>query len=84
MTTHVLADDQLEFCCNGVREGDAWFAYENQVLDSSALGTVQYLLVGPTRTHKTPPPQLGDGKHGLGWKWRLLGKVDLTTGKVKP
>lgn len=62
---------------------DAWFAYENQALDSSSRGEVQYLLVGKERTHKVPPPHMPDTAHGVGWKWQQLGQVNLETGLVE-
>ena len=61
---------------------DVWYAYENQAMDSSTRGEMQFLLVGPDRTHKTPPPHMPDTNMGPGWKWRLIGSVSLETGKV--
>ncbi len=58
-------------------EGDQWAVYQNEALDSSNRGHVVCLLVGPTRTHQTPPPHLPDGAHGPGWKYTYQGPLDL-------
>lgn len=82
--THQVEAEQLELLRRRVQyPDDRWFAYENQALDSSNRGEVQYLLVGKERTHKVPPAHMPDTSRGLGWKWQSLGEVDLETGCVK-
>lgn len=57
-------------------EGDQWAVYQNMALDSANRGHVICLLVGPTRTHQTPPSHLPDGAHGPGWKYVYQGPLD--------
>lgn len=83
--THKVEADQLELLRSRVRyHDDIWFGYENQVMDSSTRGELQFLLVGTARTHKTPPNCMPDTSMGTGWKWRLIGSVNLRTGAVTP
>lgn len=63
--------------------GGSWAAYENQAMDSGLHGHLQFLQVGPGRTHETAPEQLPDGPYGPGWKYRYVGTVDLVTGAVQ-
>jgi len=60
-----------------------WAAYQNQALDSASCGHVQFLAIGPQNTFKEPPEQLPDTKHGMGWKYRFVGWVNLETGSVE-
>lgn len=65
------------------KRGGTWAAYMNQELfmchDSTDGQCLQY---GPGRTHETPPPHLHDGPWGSGWKYRLIGLVDLEKGVI--
>ena len=70
--------DQMKY------SGGDWYAYQNQVMDSCGLGHIIYLKCGEGCTHKTPPKNAPDGNYGLGWKYRLIGKVELETGVVQP
>lgn len=60
-----------------------WAAYQNVALDSANLGHIQFLAIGPDNTFKEPPKQAPDTQHGLGWKYRFIGWVDLETGEVR-
>jgi hypothetical protein len=63
------------------RGGD-WWAFQNQVLDSAGLGHLQFLQCGPGRTHPEPPARMPDTQHAIGWKYLLVGKVNLETGEI--
>jgi len=54
-----------------------WAVYKNQALDSASAGHQQYLAIGPGNTYQEPPEQMPDGPHGLGWKYRFIGWVEL-------
>jgi len=60
-----------------------WAAYQNLALDSYNCGHLQFLAVGPSNTFKEKPAQYPDTEHGLGWRYRFVGWVDLETGEVK-
>ena len=62
-------------------EDTRWAAYQNQAMDSSSLGHLQFLAVGPKNTFKEPPKQCPDTRY-VGWKYRFTGWVDLETGEV--
>lgn len=65
-------------------EGGTWYAYQNRALDSASLGHLQFLKVGPTCTYKEPPARMPDTQAGLGWRYILVGMVDLESGDIKP
>jgi hypothetical protein len=62
--------------------GGEWYAYQNHVMDGATLGELQFLQVGPDRTYKTPPQRMPDTQHGIGWRFSLVGKVDLESGQI--
>jgi hypothetical protein len=62
--------------------GGTWAAYQNQAMDSADFGHLQFLKYGPGCTHESAPFRFPDTAHGLGWKYRLIGNVDLTTGEI--
>ena len=65
------------------RGGD-WAAYQNQDLSHPDVGRLAFLQHGPWNTFKEPPKQYPDTHHvGLGWRYRLIGTVDLESGEVK-
>ena len=63
------------------RGGD-WLAYQNHAMDSAGLGDLQFLQCGEGRTYQTPPARMPDTAHAIGWKYLLVGKVDLAAGKI--
>ena len=64
--------------------GGSWAAYENQALDSTNAGHLQFLKVGEGCTFKDPPLQYPkDTEHGMGWRYRYIGRVNLETGEVE-
>ena len=65
------------------RGGD-WFCYQNHAMDSAGLGDLQLLQCGEGRTYLKPPARMPDTAHAIGWKYLLVGKVNLETGEVEP
>jgi hypothetical protein len=70
----VLADNPCEV---------VWYAYQNHDLGHRELGHLQFLAVGPGCTFKEPPPRCPDTQHGLGWRYLLVGRVNLATEKIE-
>src|SRR5690242_2228153 len=64
------------------RGGDC-IAYQNHCFDSSSLGDLQFLQCGAGRTYVTPPPRMPDTQHGIGWRYILVGRVNLETGSIE-
>jgi hypothetical protein len=64
------------------RGGD-WFAYQDHCFDSSSLGDLQFLQCGAGRTYAQPPARMPDTTHSIGWRYVLVGKVDLETGGIE-
>lgn len=68
------------------RSGGEWYAYQNQDLGHPQLGHLRFLKVGENCTYKVPPKRYPDiqGANGcIGWRYGLVGKVDLGTGKIE-
>jgi hypothetical protein len=59
-----------------------WAAYQNQCMDSTNFGHLQFLAVGPENTYKEKPKHYPDTQYGLGWRYLFAGWVDLETGEV--
>lgn len=57
--------------------------YQNQALDSAALGHLVFLIVGEGKTFSTAPNQLPDGSYGPGWKYRHVGYLDLALNQLE-
>jgi hypothetical protein len=64
------------------KRGGDWYAYQNHAMDSAGLGDLQFLQCGEGRTYPTPPTRMPDTQHAIGWKYLLVGKVNLETGQV--
>jgi len=61
-----------------------WAAYENIALDSANAGHLQFLKFGAECTYADPPVRYpADTAHGLGWRYSLVGEVNLTTGFIE-
>lgn len=61
-----------------------WAVYQNQALDSANAGHLQFLKFGEECTYEKPPTQYPvDTAHGMGWRYRLVGVVNLATGEVE-
>jgi len=67
-------------------DGIRWAAYQNHDLGHPDAGRLAFLQYGgPKSTFKTPPPRYPDTESvGLGWRYVLVGEVDLKEGKVVP
>lgn len=62
------------------QRGGTWACYENKAFDSAAAGERIYIKYGPGCTYETPPPRAPS--HGAGWRYLLVGFVDLEKGVV--
>ena len=60
-----------------VERGGSWAIYRNEDMGHPNLGHLQFLKYGPGCTHETPPPQYHDTAHGLGWRYKLVGRIPL-------
>lgn len=64
-------------------KGGIWAAYQNQDLGSSNIGHLQFLKIGPGCTHLDAPSKYpADTAWGMGWRYLLVGYVDLGTGAI--
>ena len=63
------------------RGGD-WFAYQSHDMSSQTLGDLQFLQCGPGRTYSEPPARMPDTQHAIGWRYLLVGKVNLESGEI--
>lgn len=63
-------------------KGGTWAVYENVAMDSADLGLQQFIKYGPGCTFERPPEKCPDTPHGLGWKFKHVGYVDLASGRV--
>jgi len=51
-------------------------------MDSASLGHLQFLCCGPGRTFTEPPARMPDTQHAIGWRYVLVGKVNLESGMI--
>jgi hypothetical protein len=66
-----------------IRErGGNWAAYQNQDLGHYDLGHMRFLKYGPECTLKEPPQRYPDTSDCIGWRYVLVGTVNLETGEV--
>jgi len=63
-------------------EDTRWAAYQNLEKDSVNVGHMQFLAVGSKNTFKKPPKNMPDSPHGLGWRYKFIGWVNLGTGNI--
>lgn len=82
--TDTIDPEPLAHMRRVAQEGDVWYAYRNEDLGHYDLGRLTFLVTGPTRTFAVPPPQAPDSPGiGLGWRYWLVGPVDLEAGTVR-
>jgi len=62
--------------------GGSWAAYQNVAMDSSDFGRLQFIKFGLGCTHETAPEKCPDTSAGLGWKYQLVGTVNVETGEI--
>lgn len=60
-----------------------WAAYQNHDMGHSELGHTVYLAYGEGRVFKAPPKTYPDTANIIGWRYQLVGTVDLETGTIK-
>ena len=77
-----IAEQALESMrTKGTKDG-LWYAYENHAMDSSTLGHLKFLQVGPGCTFKWPPSRLPDSVTAINWMYVFIGRVDLDKGEI--
>jgi hypothetical protein len=68
-----------------VFRGESWFAYRNEDVGHPDMGRLAFLQCGVGCTYETPPAQYPDtAVTGFGWRYRLVGPVDLERGVEGP
>ena len=69
-----------------IPKGGRWAAYQNTAMDSKALGHLRFIKFGePACTFPTAdslPERHPDTADSVGWRYLLVGEVDLTTGTI--
>ena len=66
------------------RSGGRWAVYQNQALDSENAGHLQFLKFGAGCTYGRPPVRYpADTTAGMGWRYLLVGEIDLELGALK-
>ena len=60
-----------------------WAAFQNHDLGSRDIGDLRFLRYGTECTYKKAPKKYPDTQHGIGWRYLLVGKVNLKTGKIE-
>ena len=88
MSTKLLGTEKPDATVLGIlrerlKPGQAWFAYQNHALDSMNLGHLQFLCCGPDCTFEKPPERMPDSHLGIGWRYLLVGTVNLETGEIE-
>jgi hypothetical protein len=73
----------LQILRERLKLGQQWFAYQNHAMDSESLGEIQFLCCGPDCTFAEPPQRMPDSHLGVGWKYLLVGTVNLETGEIE-
>lgn len=58
-------------------KGGTWAAYRNVAMDSNMIGHFTFLKVGPGCTFEVAPEKHPDTTTIIGWKYRLVGYVDV-------
>jgi len=65
-----------------LKPGQTWFAYQNHAMNSADLGRLQFLCCGPGCTFTKPPERMPDTIDAIGWRYLLVGRVDMETGEI--
>ena len=81
---HLLGDEKVgpETLETIRKKGGKWFAYQNHDLGDRNIGNLQFLKAGPECTFPWPPPRMPDTERTIGWRYILVGKLDLATGEI--
>jgi hypothetical protein len=73
----------LQILRERLKPGQTWFAYQNHAMDSANFGHLQFLCCGPGCTFEEPPQRMPDSHLGIGWRYLLVGTVNLETGEIE-
>jgi hypothetical protein len=65
------------------RRGGNWAVFQNHAMDSAALGGLRFLQFGEDCTFKVAPKRYPDTQYGIGWKYLLVGRVNLASGEIE-
>ena len=65
------------------KRGGKWAAYQNHDMGSASLGHLQFLNVGEGCTFTEAPERMPDSHLGIGWRYVLVGFVNLETGAIE-
>ena len=64
--------------------GGKWACYQSHDMSSITLGNLRFLQFGgDNNTFAVPPQTYPDTQFGLGWRFQLVGTVNLQTGKIE-
>lgn len=64
--------------------GGRWAAYQNHDLGHRELGHLQFLQYGgKDNTFMVPPKSYPDTAQRIGWRYLLVGVVNLETGEIE-
>ena len=66
-----------------LKPGQTWWVFQNHALDSVGLGDCKFLCCGPGCTFEQPPQRMPDSHLGIGWRYLLVGTVNLETGDIQ-
>jgi hypothetical protein len=82
---HVLGDERPdEKALEQMRErGGSWFAYQNVDMGHLQLGHLRFMRCGPGCTFEVPPEKHPDTRELIGWRYVLIGEVNLLTGAIE-
>jgi hypothetical protein len=72
----------LEIMRSRHSEGKKWAAYRNSDLSSPNAGHLTFLQVGEGCTYPTAPPKHPDTPSLIGWRYLLIGFVELESGDI--
>ena len=65
------------------RPNTIWAACQNHALDSSGLGDLRFLQCGDGCTFTESPERFPDSHMGVGFRYLLVGKVDIESGEIR-
>lgn len=69
------------------QRGGRWAAYQNHDMGSRQLGHLRFIRFGPGCTFESAdavPAKHPDMPDVIGWRYLLIGEVDLETGEIRP
>jgi hypothetical protein len=65
------------------QRGGTWAVYQNHAMDSADLGGLRFLQVGEGCTIAIAPERYPDSHLGVGWRYLLVGRVNLESGEIE-